>query len=59
MARRGTPLPFDQRRMIQDFRRARETIREIARKLGLSVNTVRKYEGKFDTKPLQERRDIV
>jgi len=54
MANRGTPLPWSLRQKIAALRKSEEplSIRAIASMLGVSVNTVRKYENKFDTKSL-------
>lgn len=48
MAKRGTPLPFSLREEIRLWR-TEESIRRVANRLRVSINTVRKYEAKFDT----------
>lgn len=48
MAKRGTPLSFSLRQEIRQWRAA-ESIRRVAERLKVSINTVRKYEPKFDT----------
>jgi hypothetical protein len=50
MADRGKPLAFAKREEIQS-RRPAEPLRKVAAQVGVAVNTVRKYERKFDTKP--------
>lgn len=46
MASRGRPLPFTQRQDIKTMLAQRQPVAMIARVLGLSRNTVRKYRGK-------------
>jgi len=45
MARRGTMVPISTRLEVKERRAAGDTLRAIAKELGLSVNTVRKYSG--------------
>lgn len=49
MAERGKPLAFSKREEIKS-RRPTEPLRKVAAEIGVAVNTVRKYERKFDTK---------
>lgn len=55
MAERGRPIPFSAREEIK-ARRESESLRAVASKVGVAVNTVRKYENKFDTKPKTDSR---
>lgn len=47
MADRGRPLPFKAREEIKQVRQ-HHSIRQTAKVLDVSRNTVRKYGGKFD-----------
>lgn len=48
MAQRGRPLPFQVREQIKVLRPER-TVREVAKTLQVSKNTVTKYASKFGT----------
>lgn len=48
MAQRGRPLPFQVREQIKVLR-PEKPLREVAKITKTAINTVRKYETKFDT----------
>lgn len=53
MADTGKPLPFPLRVEIKEHRQ-RETVRQVAERLGLSKTTVQKYGNKRGTNLLKE-----